>query len=246
MSGEYWCGVDLGARVDRSAIVVVEALRVHTIINYGEPVGSSSAYSRDRGHHDVANYVRTEERRQDVFEVAEIIRLDQGAPHSETLAALADVYRRLCPRWCHFDDTGLGVGFHDYVRAAHRAGAFEGGRIPQGVTITARSKPELMAGLDRLVDESRIRVPAIPGADKLRQEMRDFHYRYTSAGNVTTGAVTEAAHDDLVVATALAVYPTTWNTRPSTHGSFGAPLSRPCRVIKRIEHLPMPHPKETQ
>lgn len=199
--GEFWVGCDLGARVDRSAIVVVEGL-------VGLKPDSHVA----------------------LYEVAEIIRLDQGAPHSETMAALVDVYDRYRPRWCHFDDTGLGVGFHEYVRDAYNAGLLPGQR-PRGVTLTAQTKYEVTTALDRLVDEKRIRVPEVPGAEKLRQEMRDFHYRYTAAGNVTTGSVTAAAHDDLVIATALAVYPTWWHQRPIPRSIVGAPVNRPCRIV---------------
>lgn len=207
--GERWVGVDLGARVDRSAIVVVEGMYL---------VGGKTDPT-------------------DVYEVAEIIRLDQGAPHSETMAALVEVYARYRPRWCHFDDTGLGVGFHEYVRNAYNAGLLPGPR-PRGVTLTAQTKYEVTTCLDRLVDEKRIRVPDVPGAEKLRQEMRDFHYRYTAAGNVTTGSVTAAAHDDLVIATALAVYPTWWHCRPAPPGRFGTGATRPCRVIERTAEVP--------
>ncbi len=239
--GEFWVGVDLGARVDRSAIVVVEALQVHTTIVSGEPIGERTLYKDGRTWTEPV-YAEDSERHEDVFEVAQINRLDQGAPHSETLAALVDVYARYRPRFCLFDDTGLGVGFHEYVRSAINAGQLPG-RRPEGVTLTAQTKYEVTTALDRLVDEQRIRVPDIPGAEKLRQEMRDFHYRYTAAGNVSTGSVTAAAHDDLVIATALAVYPTWWRQRPLARSYVGAPITRPCRVVNRT--INVPNPEET-
>lgn len=238
-SGEHWIGIDLGARVDRSAIVVVEALVVHTKTNWGDPVGTAKAYSNGQSE-EVPTYAKVTERRDDAFQVAEIIRLDQGAPHSETLARLIDVYDRYSPRRCHFDDTGLGVGFHEYVMSARDRLI----PMPRGVTFTVATKYDVISALDRLVDEGRIRVPDQPGADKLRQELSDYRYRYTAAGNVTTGSATVAAHDDLVIAAALAVYPVSFHQRPSPGGSSGYMAFRPCRVVKRIEHLPMPNPKE--
>ena len=242
-SGEFWIGVDLGARVDRSAIVVVEGLVVQTKTNWGDPVGTARMYRNGQGE-DVDTYANVTERRDDAFEVAEIIRLDQGAPHSETLARLVDVYERYEPRCCHFDDTGLGIGFHEYVLDAYRKGRFGGLARPVGVTFTVQTKFDVISALDRLVDEGRIRVPDQPGADKLRQELSDYRYRYTAAGNVTTGSATESAHDDLVIATALAVYPTFFRWRPSSGGRSGYGATRPCRVVKRIEHQPMPNPEE--
>ncbi|MBW3557112.1 MAG: hypothetical protein KY454_09300 [Actinobacteria bacterium] len=235
-TGEAWVGVDLGARVDRSAIVVVEALQVRTLLCHGEPVGEANGYDRQRGDHTVPVYARTEERRHDGFEVAEIIRMDQGAPHSETLARLIDVYARYQPRVCNFDDTGLGVGFHEYVRHAHMAGQLT--PMPKGVTFTTQTKYDVISALDRLVDEDRIRVPNIPGADKLRQELQDYRYRYTATGNITTGSATAAAHDDLVIATALAVFPIRWGWRPMTNSYGGVPVSRPCRIVNRTEQVP--------
>lgn len=234
-TGEAWVGVDLGARVDRSAIVVVEPVQVRTMIYYGDPVGEATSY-RAGTRTTVPTYADAEERRHDGYEVAEIIRMDQGAPHSETLARLIDVYARYRPRVCNFDDTGLGVGFHEYVRQAHAAGHLT--PMPRGVTFTTQTKFDVISALDRLVDEGRIRVPNIPGADKLRQELQDYRYRYTATGNITTGSATAAAHDDLVIATALAVFPTRWGWRPMINSYGGVPVARPCRIVHRTERVP--------
>ena len=119
----------------------------------------------------------------------------------------------------------MGAGLMDMLRQAHLQGGLQ--RRMDGITLTAGTKLD-MSGLDRVITEGRIRVPDLPGADKLRQELRDFHRGYTPKGNVTMGAVTEAAHDDLAIATALAVGPTVYRNRRPRDG---------CRIIKREVHV---------
>lgn len=241
--GEFWVGCDLGARVDRSAIVVVEGLVLDITTYHGEPNGTQWAYRNGR-QVQVPTYANVTHERKAAFQVAEIIRLDQGAPHSETLAALIDVHRRYRPRFSHFDETGLGIGFNEYIRNAYMQGQFD--QRPRGVTFTAQNKFDVIGALDRLVDEGRINVPDQPGADKLRQELTDYRYRYTAAGNITTGSATEAAHDDLVIATALAVFPVARRREPSVSGTFGFHSSQGCRIVSRNEFRPATPKEEMQ
>lgn len=79
--GEFWVGCDLGARVDRSAIVVVEGLVLDITTYHGEPNGTQWAYRNGR-QVQVPTYANVTHERKAAFQVTEIIRLDQGAPHS--------------------------------------------------------------------------------------------------------------------------------------------------------------------
>ncbi len=242
--GPMWVGVDLGGQgSDRSAIVVVEPAIRQTLINYGEPV-EATVYRSGRAV-TVPSYARTEERREDVYQVTEIIRMDQNAQHSETLAALIDVYARHKVEECWFDQTGVGRGFggKDYCLGAYQRGLLV--PMPKGVDFTAQNKPDIIGAIYTVVDQGRFFVKeGIPGAEKLRQEIRDYRYRQNeNTGHVSFGSATAAAHDDLFIAAALAMYPTAWGRRPLTHSYAGVPITRPCRVIKRT--INVPNPEET-
>ena len=203
---EYWLGCDLGRRVDRTAIVIVEGLVAYTYVK---------AKSDGR---------RVAARKDVLFEVAHILRMDAGTPFDEVVDTLCEFDRLYCPRYAWVDETGMGAGLMDMLRQAHLQRRLQ--RPMDGITLTAGTKLDILSGLDRVITEGRIRVPDLPGADKLRQELRDFHRGYTPKGNVTMGAVTEAAHDDLAIATALAVGPTVYRNRRPGDG---------CRIIKREE-----------
>ncbi len=231
---EYWLGCDLGRRVDRTAIVVVEAMQRHTLVHHGEPVQAVDVYNRTDGWHTAKQYANVTERRDDVFEVARILRMDAGTPFDEVVDALCEFDAAFEPKYAWVDATGLGAGLMDMLRVARQQGRLR--RRYDGLVLTAENKLDLMSGLDRVITEGRIRVPDQPGADKLRQELRDFHRGYTPRGNVTMGAVTESAHDDLAIATALAVYPTVLRRRVGgLSGFYGTAPA--CRIVQVKEYV---------
>ncbi len=88
-----------------------------------------------------------------------------------------------------------------------RADQFRGGRD------TARNgngwsvpKGELVAKLQALLHAGELRIAAsLPDAPVLLRELQEFRVRFTEAGNATFNA-REGAHDDLVLALALAVF----------------------------------------
>jgi septum formation topological specificity factor MinE len=51
----------------------------------------------------------------------------------------------------------------------------------------------------------RLKMPRLPLVKTLRREVLEFNVKYTAIGNATFGA-REGAHDDLVLAVAIAVY----------------------------------------
>lgn len=65
---------------------------------------------------------------------------------------------------------------------------------------------ELVSKLQALLHAGQLKIPrAMPEAAVLVRELQDFRVRYTDAGNATFNA-REGAHDDLVLALALAVF----------------------------------------
>lgn len=91
-------------------------------------------------------------------------------------------------------------------------------RMAQGVVITGGRevsgnrtgwlvpKGELVSKLQALLHSGDLRIAAsLPNAAVLARELQDFRVRFTEAGNATFNA-REGAHDDLVLALALAVF----------------------------------------
>lgn len=67
-------------------------------------------------------------------------------------------------------------------------------------------KGELVSKLQALLHSGDLRIAAsLPDAAVLARELQDFRVRFTEAGNATFNA-REGAHDDLVLALALAVF----------------------------------------
>jgi len=67
-------------------------------------------------------------------------------------------------------------------------------------------KGELVSKLQALLHSGDLRIAnSLPDAAVLARELQDFRVRFTEAGNATFNA-REGAHDDLVLALALAVF----------------------------------------
>ena len=67
-------------------------------------------------------------------------------------------------------------------------------------------KGELVSKLQALLHAGELRIAAsLPDAPVLLRELQDFRVRFTESGNATFNA-REGAHDDLVLALALAVF----------------------------------------
>jgi hypothetical protein len=68
-------------------------------------------------------------------------------------------------------------------------------------------KRDLVAVLQVLLQTGRLKIAsALPDADTLQRELLAFEVKITSAANDTYGAWREGAHDDLVLAVALACW----------------------------------------
>jgi hypothetical protein len=207
-------GVDLGQSRDPSAIVVVE-YTAHDVI---EELPEETALLYQGGQQVGTKTVTPTRRSMEAhYHVAHIARSALGTPYPVTVEQVAALSQRFAPHWTVFDRSGVGRPVGDLLLDAYRDGRIAG-RRPYGLTIVGGehsgaesvTKADLVAGIVRALQQRRLHVdPALPGADKLIQELRDFRVRITDRGRDTFGAVTESAHDDLVVALGLAILP--WN-----------------------------------
>ncbi|MCB4771057.1 hypothetical protein LGR54_20820 [Ancylobacter sp. Lp-2] len=136
----------------------------------------------------------------------------RGRPYPDIVASVADLMSRpeLAGAKLIIDGTGVGRPVFDLLRAADLD--------PISVTITAGAKATgarrrfrvpkrdlVSAVLLALQAETLTIAPNIEHADDLRQELADMRAKITPAGNETYAA-REGAHDDLVMALALAVW----------------------------------------
>ncbi len=149
------------------------------------------------------------------YEVAHLERLRLGMPYPAQVDYLEGIMARQplsAPRArLLVDYTGVGRPVLDLFgqRAAlrHAQGVVITGGRETSATRTGWSVPkgELVSKLQALLHAGDLRIAAgLQDATVLARELQDFRVRFTDHGNATFSA-REGAHDDLVLALALAV-----------------------------------------
>lgn len=191
---EFIVGLDLGQRNDYTAAAVVERG-----MERRDPLPGSIVYQ----------HVPT-------YTVHQLDRIRQVsyATVADHLAVL------MCSRFLRgatlvVDETGVGAGVVDLLK--------ERGLSPRCVTITGGDqvtrdgaagfrvpKRDLVTAVALVLEQRRLTVPAsLPHAETLRAELGNFRVKVNLAGHDAYGAGAEwrdGAHDDLVLAVALAVW----------------------------------------
>lgn len=142
-------------------------------------------------------------------------RLPLGTPYPAQVAHVMELLRReplaSSKATTYADQTGVGRAVFDIFRQA---------RLPRlyGVTITAGeevtqtpdgwhvSKKDLMSRLQAAMHNKELHIPtSLADGPALMKELQDFRVKFSTAGNPIFGA-REGAHDDIVLATALAMF----------------------------------------
>jgi hypothetical protein len=184
-------GVDLGQTFDPTAIAVIERQRAQRLPD------------------------TTSEPPPTEYHLRHLERLPLGTAYPAQVQYVAQLLRRepLVSRKVriYVDQTGVGRAVFDMFRDAHIPGLY-------GVTITAGSevkqqpdgwhvaKLELMSRVQASLHAKELRIyPDVPDAEVLTRELQDFRVKFSTAGNPIFGA-REGAHDDIVLATALAMF----------------------------------------
>lgn len=150
------------------------------------------------------------------FEVSHLERLKLGTPYPQQVAHLESLVSRaplgqLDPAIL-VDYTGVGRPVFDMFHERPALRWAEGVVITGGREVSSSSvgwsvpKGELVSKLQALLHSGHLRIArALPDAAVLTRELQDFRVRYTDAGNAVFNA-REGAHDDLVLALALAAF----------------------------------------
>jgi hypothetical protein len=186
---KYFTGLDLGQAKDYTAVAVLERTAVPDPKREG----------RTLRH----------------YAIRHLERLPLGTPYPDVCTRLARLFAQppLAGSSLAVDYTEVGRPVLDMLRRA---------QIParlRPVTITAGNKASLDAGgwsvpkkelvstLQVLLQSRRLQVaPTLPEAATLVQELTTFQVKITPAANETFGAWREGAHDDLVLAVAVAAW----------------------------------------
>jgi hypothetical protein len=195
-------GVDLGQSKDPTSIAVVEKL--------APEVHPDTHHQHVRAMREALKHVRPEYN----------LRLLEQAPLGEPYPAQAQRVNRILARqaiaehdprvW--IDYTGVGRAVFDIFkqervpRIVPVTITFNGQEGPNGHGGHSVPKLALVSRLQALMHTGRLHMPdTLPLAKVFRRELLDFRVSYTAVGNATFGA-RDGAHDDLILAVALAVY----------------------------------------
>ena len=201
-------GVDLGQSKDPTSLAVVERVQ-HVVPDYLVDELQQS----DTGRKHLV------EMRKELPKPAFNLRLLEQAPLGEPYPTQAARIKRIVARQeiaehhprVFMDFTGVGRPMYDIMRTAG---------VPRLVPVTISfqgsgtnaaggrtvAKLDLVSRLQALMHTGRLHMPeTLPLAKTFRRELIDFRVSYTAVGNATFGA-REGAHDDLILAVALAVY----------------------------------------
>lgn len=198
-------GVDLGQVSDPTAVCVLEHIR--GVIDEGSDADRHSGFT--------AHLQKPAER----LDVRHLQRLPWGLSYPAQVQHVADLLARppLCggdmrPRAdLVLDQTGVGAPVGDIFA--------EAGLRPIRVTITAGnevtcvgldrwhvSKTHLISGVDALLHTGTLRfAAALSEAGAMKDELQDFRRKLSDAGRATYSA-RAGAHDDLVLAVAIAAW----------------------------------------
>lgn len=203
-------GVDLGQAHDPTAIAVIEHARWRI---------APEAYTwltGERGHRlerAWARELRENEAMRTQYNVRHLERLALGTHYPAQVAYIADLVRRapLKDAKVFYDYTGVGraVGdlLHDaripHLNRVHLTGGQES--KAEGMR-HAVSKMDLVSRLQAALHTGELAIEqSLPDATVLARELADYKLNFTAAGNTQFNA-RSGAHDDLLIATGLALY----------------------------------------
>ena len=206
-------GVDVGQRVDPTAIVVCEG--VERVIDPGRlvlPAGAGEYTARD-----LRRAGRTVET---IHTARHLQRLALATPYPAVAAQVAGVVEGLVRRGIArprimVDSTGVGQPVVDILRerlGKHAddliAASFtHGDRYTQDDSALNASvgKAYLVSRLQALLQTQRLKLPKTPEAEALARELQNYEIRVDSDANDRYGAFRTGTHDDLVTALGLCV-----------------------------------------
>lgn len=197
---DFTMGLDLGQANDYTALCALERIDRGP----GEPAG----------HVRLARDMQREEAPDTVYHLRHLERFKLGTPYPAIVKRVTELLATPPLRGqaaLVVDATGVGAAVVDLLRGA--------GLSPVAVTITAGERAERVDGgwrvpkrdlvgvLQVLFQGKRLLIAeSLPEALTLTKELLSFQVKITAAAHDVYGAWREGAHDDLVLAVALACW----------------------------------------
>jgi hypothetical protein len=192
---KYRAGLDLGEVRDHSAFCLIEA-RVHDNL---EELSDRGGY-RVSHHITVLRRFPLEMKPEDVedalaeFFARDVFRYPKTVLAVETNSIGLRVYRSMAKK-------GIGVD----VMAGVNVGS--GREIERHKDIYSVPKRDLVQPLRRAIQAGQLHIaPGLRWAPTLVEELTHYEQRLTDAGHLTYGNSRQTPHDDLVMATAHALF----------------------------------------
>ncbi len=205
MRERHFLGLDLGQKQDYTAIAVLEKSEVQTGFDYAKwgPVMETR------------------------YNLRHLERVALGTPYTEVAERVRDVWDRAgrCP--VAADATGVGAPVMDLLRESGLGCELIPVTITGGMGETRGGgtwrvpKRDLVVGLQVLLEKGRLRIAAgMMEGETLVKELREMRVKVSTAGHEGYEAWRDGAHDDLVLAVALACWRALWRDV----GHVGLPL----------------------
>jgi len=204
---EYFIGLDLGQVRDHTAIAVVE--RTDTRLTERDWVTWEFL-------HETRSYLRHLDRVVLGTSYPDVVRI--------VCDAVADV-ERFGPCTLVVDATGVGAPVVDLLREAGLSARVVAVTITGADGVSRRSngdwlvpKRDLVTGLQLMLQQEELRIASgLRAGDVLVKELREMRVKVGESGHENFEAWRSGAHDDLVLATALAC----WRSRLRVPGMWG-------------------------
>lgn len=200
---EFVVGIDLGQAHDPTAIAVIEHVRVEIQNLY-----------RSRVDSDTLAQMRQELRAyRPQYNVRHLERLPLGTHYPAQVAHIADMVRRapLKDARVFYDFTGVGRPVGDLlhearIRNLNRVSLTGGKESSSEGARHSVSKVDLVSRLQAALHTGELAIEqALPDAATLARELADYRLNFTQTGNAQFNA-RSGAHDDLLIATGLALF----------------------------------------
>jgi len=186
---EYFLGLDLGRKQDHSALVIVE--RSLRALN--------------------TRYVDAYTKWESFISVRYAKQWKLGTAYGKVAAEVGEIFRKvetLGRTVLVFDQTGVGDAVDEMIREHLR------GMSVEGVVLTQELKRDMYAALETSLEQGRLKIAeGCQASRELRQELLTVEIRRIGYG-YKYGAFEKDAHDDLVMALAIACWRERIGSRP--------------------------------
>ena len=181
VKNEYFLGLDLGRKQDHSALVIIE--RSQRAMN--------------------TRYLDAYTKWEELLSVRYAKQWRLGTAYGDVAKEVAAIYKKveaLGRSVLVFDQTGVGDAVYEMIREHLRGSSVE------GVVITQELKRDLYAALETNLEQCKLKIPEdCHSSRELKQELLTVEIRRVGYG-YKYGAFEKDAHDDLVMALALACW----------------------------------------